>query len=164
MILGVRWFAGKKLKKCACERDTIISKSSSQSRMSQEYDRIIKQHEAVWASKDTSPCEKLDDFRTCVVKLKQERETYFVDPCPKNWPCLFACHRANIDKLLERLEPTNQKFVRECNIDMVKRICSNNENKDSPSVLTTQVPSCDNTKPADKYYVGKSYVDFIPLA
>jgi hypothetical protein len=133
--------------------------------MSNQYDKILEQHNAVWNQKELSPCEKLDDFRECVVQLQQVKERYFIDPCPRNWPCLLTCHRANIDKILERLEPTNQKLIRECNIDVVKRLCTR-DSQDSPSMLTTLLPNCDATQTRDNKasYITKGYTDYFPLA
>lgn len=145
--------------------DSLDLSYQSLQNMSQQYDKVLQQHKQVWNQKELSPCEKLDDFRECVVELQHLKERYFVDPCPRNWPCLFNCHRTNIDLMLERLEPTNQKLIRECNIDMIKKICNTTDSQDSPSMLTTQIPSCDTSKPNEKKsYISKSYIDYFPLA
>ncbi|MDP3372115.1 MAG: hypothetical protein Q8S21_04415 [Candidatus Paracaedibacteraceae bacterium] len=91
----------------------------------EKYTKIYKAYEAYEASlksKDLSSCDKLDDFRTTIVKLNQARRTYSMDWCLRDWDnySLRTPHRANIDRIIERLDPVLLRLERECELDMQK--------------------------------------------
>lgn len=79
------------------------------------YDKFVNPPKT--GNEKPTACDRLKEFRMLAVFLKQEKNTYWRRPCWADWPCAFTQHRAEIDKLTERLHPLGQELERECLIE-----------------------------------------------